>query len=133
MPDSIIPTQIGSTPPGSSLDSQVVIGKDTTVSFEAVGIGSQGRPDYVQNVIINLSKIENNTTVTIAKIQLNVGDLITLMDKNKNMPKNLSLALKEVAVCEIADGSEEAVDKRMIVLASDTYLPKPETPTPPPS
>jgi hypothetical protein len=54
---------------------------------------------------------------------MNAKDLYTIISANSNVPNPVNFTLKEVAVCE-TDSSGKTVEKRMIVLASDTYLPK---------
>ena len=118
MPNSVIPTQLGYTAPGSSLRSQIYLGKDVNASFEAVGIGGGGRPDALQALKIHLTK-EDGTA--IGAIYLDVTDIITLKEENSNIPDELFLKLVEVSVCEINDTTQESEEKRMVILGSPTY------------
>lgn len=122
------PTQIGTIPSGfiQTIPSQVVIGRDVSIenpSYEAFGFGIGGRPDFIEKVVINLTKntsadkTQNGTLTKFATASINVEDLITIVNSNSNASSALSFTLKEVDVCD------NGVAKKMIVLASDTYLP----------
>ena len=143
MASQIFPTQLGYTPVGSSLGSQITLGRDTSfgdVTFEAIGVGAKGRPDSLEKVVINISKLKNadgvnSTYDTVCDISLNIADILALAAANSNFPKDqsdntlptLSLRLTEVSTCE-TDDSGNGVEKRMVILASQTYLPAPDAP-----
>lgn len=130
------PTQIGFTPPDftSSGSSQIIIGRDTTSAWEAIGYGSGARPDVLQTFIVNLSFPQNinapydpvnNPLVTTAQISLDVTDIVTAYTSNPtNFPSNLTLYLQEVAVCS-GDGNGNTQEARMIIIGSQQYLPAP--------
>jgi len=118
MPNSILPTQLGYTAPGSTLRSQIYLGKNVNADFEAVGVGADGRPDALQALKIHLTK-EDGTA--IGAIYLDVTDIITLKEANSNIPTELFLKLVEVSVCEINDTTQESEEKKMVVLGSPTY------------
>ena len=117
MPNSIIPTQLGYTSPDSSLRSQLYLGKNVSVDFEAVGAGAGGRPDALAAVKIHLSQ----DGTALGAIYLDVSDIIALKDANENIPSELFLRLRQVSVCEINEATGEGEEKNMVVLASATY------------
>lgn len=122
MPNSVTPTNIGYLPTGVNgvaQTSTVFLGRATASGYDGVGLGANGRPDYAQVVQINLT---NRTvaggvaTLTQAgSIILNVADLVAARTANPNISANLSMTLREVAVC---DGG---VSKRMMVICSAPY------------
>ena len=115
---SFLPTQIGYLPTGvngTAQTSSVYLGRDISTTYEAVGLGAAGRPDYLQEVVINLTYKDGPTLTKRGTISLNVGDLYAAKLTNPNVPTDISLYLQEVAVCD--NGTE----KRMMVIASDPY------------
>lgn len=124
------PTQIGFTPasyhPTGNVQggSQVIIGRDVTASWEAIGYGSGARPDILENFVINLTNthtgIDKGNKVSII---LNYQELISIATGNPfSFPgTGLNLVLKEVSVCEMVSG--ESQEKRMIIIGSQTYDP----------
>ena len=124
IPNVTTPPQIGFTPAGSTLGSQIVMGKNTAVTFEAIGYGEKGRPQELQKIVINLSKFEGTTYTTIGSISLDVQAITDLIAANSNIPNPISMTLREVAVCEDTDNDGTAdAEKRMIIIGSQTYLP----------
>lgn len=117
MSTTFYPTQIGYTPTGIAPHvSSVTIGRTITGSYDGIGFGKQGRPDYAEIVTINLtSRAEDGTLTQKGKITLNVADLIAAKTTNPNVPANLNLTLREVAVCD------SSVNRRMIIVASQVY------------
>lgn len=119
MSTTFYPTQIGYVPTGNAsgpLISSVTIGRTITGSFDGIGFGKQGRPDYLQDMIINLANRATDGTLTQkGTITLNVGDLIAAKVTNPNVPTNLNLTLREVSVCD------SGVTKKMIILGSQPY------------
>ena len=119
MANTLYPTQIGSQPTGVNGTvgiSSVTIGRTITGSFEGAGFGLNGRPDYAQVVQINLTDRAGDGTLTQkGSITLNVGDLVAAKTANPNVPLNLNLTLREVAVCDAG------TSKRMIIVGSQTY------------
>lgn len=119
MANTLYPTNIGFLPTGVNGTvgvSSVFIGRATSGSFEGVGFGAGGRPDYAQTVQINLTQRAGDGTLTQkGSITLNVADIIAAKTANSNLPDNLNLTLREVAVC---DGG---VNKRMLIVASAPY------------
>lgn len=126
MGQSLLPQQIGWTPNGvgngpngTNLQSQVFIGKDVSVSWEAIGIaaGNAGRPAPLENLIINFTQI--STSKKIGSIQMNVNDLLTLMATNSNIPTDGSLSMKftEFDVCQ------NGQPMKCLLLASQIYAP----------
>lgn len=118
------PTQIGSIPTGvyQAYPSQVVIGRDVAATTSNdIGFGANGRPDFVENVKIYLTKNAsadkrtNGTLTTFATVSIDVEDLITIVASNSNATAALNLTLKEVDVCD------NGVAKKMIILAGPTY------------
>ena len=115
MSNSVIPSQFGYTAPNSTNGSQIYLGKNVGVQFEAVGLGQGGRPDVLNAVKIHISK----DGVAQGAIYINVEDVLTLKAANSNLTGEVFLKLKEVAVCEEIDGV--STEKRMVILGSETY------------
>ncbi len=123
MPNTLFPTQIGYRPTGNAGVPQV-----STLYFGRIvsgvaplpkppdgpGFGAGGRPDYLQTLMINLSR-GPNAGQQWATITLNVEDLVTLAGSNEDFPDYINMTLKEVFVCE------DGVKKGMLVIASQTY------------
>ena len=122
MNNSIIPSTIGSTPINSTNGSQLVFGRDVSVTFEAIGLGQTGRPDVLQKLIINLSTINAGVTTKTCSITLDPAAIITLITSNPNIPSPVNMSLVEAAVC-VADDSGNTTEQRMIIIGSATYLP----------
>jgi hypothetical protein len=122
------PTQVGTIPSGFSQNqaSQVVIGRnvsiaDNTPTPEAYGFGKSGRPDFIESFTINLTQNSSadkkiNTDLTNrAVIYMDVTDLVSIRESNENAPTRFDFTLKEVSICE------NGVEKKMVILASQTY------------
>ena len=125
MPNSIVPTTIGSLPSTSTFGSTLVLGKDVTADFEAVGLGIDGRPDVLNLLQINLSQYDPSSDGNLLPVVSFIIDPLDILELQKNNPAITSpifLNFKEVAICE-TDDEGNSTEKRMIVLASDTYLP----------
>lgn len=123
MASSLYPPNIGFIPisgqGGTIQTPTLTLGRDVSVTWEAVGFGGGGRPDYIKTVIINLT---DNTVMTAptkkAAISIDVADVLTIIASNANATTAaLTLKLREVDVCD--DGTA----KKMMILASATYLP----------
>lgn len=128
MPQSIIPTQIGSTPHSSSTTSKVVIGRDETLTWEAAGIGENGRPDNLEFLIINITNFNAGAKTKVAQILLNVGDIMSIFNLNpKTVPAMIDMRIREVSCCEINDQTGEAEERKMMIVASQTYAAPPTT------
>ncbi len=136
IPNTSNPTQIGfipyNTEDPNTQRSSVIIGRDTTTDWEAIGYGSGARPDVLQYMAINLSYPRDvvnpisadNPLASNTYIQLDVTDIKAAKLANpENFPTTLTLIMKEIAVCEIDDETGEAVEKRMVGIFSQTYLP----------
>jgi hypothetical protein len=116
MPNSIIPTQLGYTAPKSSLRSQVFIGKNTSVDFEAVGLGEGGRPDELQALKIYLNSLNSEKKCVL---HFDISDVETLLEsQNFN---EFFLKIREVSVCQINDDTDESEEKKMLILGSEPY------------
>lgn len=123
--NTIFPTQIGYTPRSSdgSQPSQLVFGKNINVNWEAVGLGTNGRPDPLEAVSINITLTQGGVTTQPLIITIVANDLITIMT-NPNAPATFEMKLREVAVCEDTNNDGTAdTEKRMVILGSATYLP----------
>lgn len=117
LPDQIgfIPSGIGST--GSFQSSQLTFGLNITGGWQSIGFGPNGQPDILQNLTINISDNNANPQFTPIIISIKPADIISIILSNTNAPNDFYFSLKEVAVCE------DSVEKRMVILASQTYLP----------
>lgn len=118
-----LPPQIGYTPSGSQFGSRVVIGGNPTGAWEAVGLGPNGRPGFISGLQINVTNIMPGVNTTVpGVINISAGDLMTLIAMNAtsgHVPTQLNFKLTEVAVCE--ESGDATVEKRMVILASQTY------------
>lgn len=121
MASSLYPPNIGFIPisgQGSTPQTPTItLGRDVSVTWEAIGFGAGGRPDYIKTVIINLT---DNTVIATptkkAAISINVADVLTIIAGNTNATAAaLTFKLREVDVCD--DGTA----KKMMILASATY------------
>jgi hypothetical protein len=132
MANTIIPSQLGYNAPGSTNRSEVWIGRDVSVSFEAVGLGKGRRPDALEALKINISKIENagqsNETVTlVSSLYLDVTDVLEITNQanypsTNGVKDELFLKLREFAVCEDTDNDGIGdTEKRVVILASQSY------------
>jgi len=119
MATTIIPSQLGYTAPNTASRSQIYLGKNFNVEFEAVGIGNDGRPDELQALKIHLSQ----AGVPLGAIYLDVTDIIALKATNPAIPSEVFLKLTEVSLCEVNDVTGETEEKRMIILGSPSYDP----------
>lgn len=117
MANTIIPSQIGYTAPGSALRSQIYLGKQVTVDFEAVGLGAGGRPDELEALKIHISQ---NGQAQVA-LYIDVTDILALKASNPNLTGEVFLQLKKVSVCEVNDTTGESEEKGMIILGSSTF------------
>lgn len=119
MPSSFFPTQIGFLPTGANGTAQtstLYFGRDTNATYDAVGFGQGGRPDYVSIIQIPLVQRAGDGTLTKkGTITLDVAAIVSGANANSNMPTNLNLVLQEVAVCD------NGTAKRMMIIGSQTY------------
>lgn len=122
---TLFPTQIGYIPTGANqtLPSQINIGRDVATTSGTFGFGQAGRPDFIENFKIYLTKntatdkTQNGTLTTYATVSIDVQDLITVVAGNAHAAAALNFTLREVDVC---DGGTA---KKMLILAGPTYLP----------
>jgi len=121
MPNTFYPTQVGFTPSGSFQGSQVIIGRNIDVQWEAIGFGAGGRPDPVNNMVINLTFTANNgTALRVGEVRLNAEELFDIAIENNLQDDTIELTFREISVCE-TDDEGNASEKKMIILASQTY------------
>lgn len=117
--NAFYPSNVGFTPTGSAYGSTITLGRTISGTFEGVGFGQGGRPDYANLVVINLAQRVNDGGGDIIEqhgtITLNVGDVLAQMATRPLFPTNLNLTLKEVLVCEAN------VTKGMMIIGSQTY------------
>lgn len=129
---SILPQSIGHK------IGELIFGAPKTAEA-IVSQAANSQPEELTKVHINLWGTANDTALAadgsaqkeyIGKIEISCADLITLYEANKeNFPKGtLKLQLKEVSVCELTDENDpdSSIEKKMVILASQTYLPIPE-------
>lgn len=123
--NSLLPTQIGYTPLSSGTPpypSQVVIGRDITASFEAVGFGDGGRPDPMSLLKINLTNQAVDPAVKVGSISMSATGLAAIISANfALLGQPLNFTFQEVALCVDVNGT--ATEKRAVVLMSQSYLP----------
>lgn len=120
MSQSFFPSQIGFIPTGSAgvvKTSSLYLGRDPSLAWEAVGFGLQGRPDYLQTLVINLTKLQAGVPTIVGTLTLNVQDLQDIITANANATTPaLNMKLRQVSVCDAG------VAKKMMIIASSTYL-----------
>jgi hypothetical protein len=120
MANTILNTQVGYTTSGSNgagPQSQVIVGRDLSASWEAVGFGPFGRPDFTENVKFNLTLIsgEGGNPAKAATISFAAADIMTIIDNSQTLFAPISLTLTEVIICNNGQSG------RMMVLASQPY------------
>jgi hypothetical protein len=111
---TIYPTQIGYVPTGVNGTvgiSSVTIGRTITGSYEGIGFGQDGRPDYLNLLQINLANKIGTVITQKGTITINVADIMAIA----GVPANLNLTLKEVTVCNAG------ATNKMIILGSQLY------------
>jgi len=119
MSNSFLATQIGYQPTGvngTPKTSTLFFGRTVSGSnsYDGPGLGAGGRPDYLQNLVINIARGPQSTNQW-GTVTLNVEDLVKIARNNSEFPDNLNLTFKEIAVCE------DGVEKSIVVLASQTF------------
>lgn len=116
---SFFPPQIGFGPTGiagTRNTSTLYLGQNASVSWEAVGFGSDGRPDYLETLYINLSKVVANIPVKVATISFNVSGIQAIIAANSHAATPaLDFQIREVDVCHAG------IAKKMMILASLPY------------
>ncbi len=121
MPNSATPTQFGYLPTGvgpTAGNSTLYFGRDVTSTYDAIGLGGDGRPDYVSIIQIPLTYHLSGSNVAPTKqgmITLDVSAIVSGRAANPNVPTNLNLILREVDVCD------NGVAKKAMVIMSDPY------------
>jgi hypothetical protein len=117
---TVYPTQSAYLPTGvngTTGTSTYIVGRTISGSYEGVGLGAGGRPDYVEVIQFNLAQRSGNgTLIQRGTITMNVTDLVTAASLNTGFPSNLNLTLRQVSVCE------SGVTKGMIILGSQTFV-----------
>lgn len=138
--NTVLPTQIGYIPlpsvnisgsasgqitvvgnPSTEGVSSVVMGRSTG-SWEAVGVGKGGRPDILNNLLINLTNSTVSGGLTMPGIvNIDVQDLVSVIaSRGSRAPKQFNFKMREVSVCEQNDAGNSE-EKKMMILASQTY------------
>lgn len=119
MPALYLPTQIGYLPTGANGTagtSTLYFGRDVSATYDAVGLGAGGRPDYLSVINIPLTqRTANGTLVKKGIVQMDVSAIVSGAVNRPQFPSVLSLTFKEVLVCE------NGVTKGMMILGSQTY------------
>jgi hypothetical protein len=112
---TIAPTQVGYIPPppsGTAGTSTYVVGRMVSGSYEGVGLGAGGRPDYVQVIQFNLAQRGSDGALSQkGTVTMNANDLVAIA----GLPTNLNLTLREVDVCD------NGVARKLVILASEPY------------
>jgi len=127
MPNSIIPTQLGYSAPSSSLGSQIFLGKDISIDFEAIGAGAEGRPDILESFKMNITLVSGaasnftNTNIKIASFNITANDVRGLYTGNANFPANAEFRLRQFSVCEFNDVTQESEERNVALWACQTY------------
>lgn len=121
--NSVLPTQIGYVPASAdgTQQSQLVFGKNSTGSWEAVGLGAQGRPDLLQaiQVFITANPQSQNPSVPVT-INIDATSALAIIAANPNAPTVFGFTMQEVATCE-TDANGNTSEKRRMALISQAY------------
>lgn len=114
---SFFSPQIGFVPSGVAQDGRVIIGKDYSVTWEAIGFGPGGRPDGMMQLQINFTQVSGVLApVKFATVNLDVSTLVAAQVANPNIPSTgLNFAFREVAICD------NGTSKRALVIMSQVY------------
>lgn len=116
MANTILPSQLGFTPTGSSQGSQFFIGRNVNVDWEGVGVGSDGRPDPLDRMYIYFTSGVGDIPIQWGHIDLDVSQFLETIAANPNAPTTgFQLAMRQVLVCDAG------VTKNMMIIASQTY------------
>lgn len=113
---------IGYIPSGQINGPRLILGGNPTGAWDGVGLGANGRADLISGLLINVTDIQVGVSPTVPGVlNINSADLMKLIAMNAtsgHVPTQLNFKLTELSICE------ESVEKRIVVLASQTY-PKP--------
>jgi hypothetical protein len=119
MSNSFFPPQIGFIPTTGSTGintSTLYLGRNVDTTWEAVGFGQAGRPDYLETLYLNLTKLNAGVPDRIATLAFNVADVQTIITSHSNAgAAALTFQIREVDVCSAG------VAKKMMILASAPY------------
>lgn len=126
MKNTVIPTQLGYSAPGSNNKSRVIIGKNSITEDDGIGAGMDLRPDALEEFHLNISRIKNGGTIveesklliSLILTQEATDKIIEEIGRKKDDP--IVLELKEVSVC-ISDDDGEGVEKKMLIIGSEPY------------
>lgn len=123
MSNSLLPTQIGYVPASQdgTQQSQLVLGRNTTGTWEAVGFGAQSRPDPLQalQVFVTVNPLSQTPTVPVT-INIDATNALAVALANPNAPSVFTFTLQEVATCE-TDANGVTSEKRRMALISQAY------------
>lgn len=123
MSNSLLPTQIGFVPRSQdgTQQSQLVFGQNTTGTWEAIGLGAQGRPDPLESIRVNISTNLGTTTPAVPiTINIDAVSAMAIIAANPNAPKVFGFTMQEVATCE-TDANGNTSEKRRMALISQAY------------
>lgn len=110
------PTQIGYTPTGSAYGSQVVIGRNMNTTWDAIGYGQAGRPDYVERIYLNITQASGVAPVQKAQVVLDVKSLLNILAARPLAPTTgFYFAFREYLVCN------NGVTQGAVFLSSQPY------------
>jgi len=111
-------TQLGYTPSGSAYGSQIILGRNLDTTWEAIGFGQAGRPDVLERVVINLTRVSGVATPTkLGQISFNVTDIQTLIAGSTTAASGaLNMQLREIDVCN------DSTAMKMLGIFSSPYV-----------
>jgi hypothetical protein len=116
MANTITPSQIGYNAPGSRNRSEIYLGRNTNVEFEAIGLGKNYRPDELQALKIHISR--NNKSE--GAIYIDIEDILNIKQQNA-INSELFLKLREASVCVINENTGESEEKKIIILSTEPF------------
>lgn len=121
MPSSVFPPQMGFLPSGSNQASQLILGRNTTGTYEGIGVGAGGRPDSVESIQVYVTANLQTPTPTVPlTITIDATSALAIIASNPNAPTVFGFTMQEVATCE-TDANGQTSEKRRMALISQAY------------
>lgn len=122
MPSSVFPSQMGFVPSGSnSQQSQIIMGRNTTGTYEGIGVGQGGRPDSLESIQVFITANLQTASPTVPlTITIDATSALAIIAANPNAPTTFGFTMQEVATCE-TDANGVTSEKRRMALISQAY------------
>lgn len=122
MPSSVFPPQLGFVPSGSNgQQSQLILGRNTTGTYEGIGVGAGGRPDSVESIQVFITaNLQTSSPTVPITITIDATSALAVIAANPNAPTVFGFTMQEVATCE-TDTNGVTSEKRRMALISQAY------------